>query len=119
MSEQKASPVIKGALAAPILYFDAAPTLGVANAIIEVDLSARFLNLYKDGKVVGDSVCIAHLRCGIDAAVSLRQALDKALKIAGYEGHGPKTPAASDYPAEDDDPAPGDAFAERVRNLSS
>lgn len=69
---------------APMVYFDQAPLLGVMHDIIEVDLSARVLSQDAQGKVISDLVCVAHLRCGAQAAVSLRDALTKALGLARY-----------------------------------
>jgi hypothetical protein len=95
----KTSPVVKGAATAPMIYFDNAPTLGLMSNIVEIDLAARVLVLQNDGSVSSDMVCIGHLRCGVDAALSLKVALERALDMAKAKGE-PKP--EDDYIDEDE-----------------
>lgn len=65
---------------APFLYFDGAPNYGVNNGILNVSLEAvRFTPVGQD--IVPDRVIVAHLRMSPQAALALRQALDRALLL--------------------------------------
>jgi hypothetical protein len=70
-----------GSAAAPMLYFEDAPTFGHMNGIIQVTLEA--VRLYSEPPgVKRERVVVAHMRMNIPAARSLRAALDGALLIA-------------------------------------
>jgi hypothetical protein len=70
---------------APIIYFDEAPTFASFNNIIAVTLSAaRYTPGPEKPKV--DLVVTAHLRCNLQAALSLRKAIDDALLLATPAG---------------------------------
>jgi hypothetical protein len=85
------APLLKNAAAAPFVYFDAAPTLGLNNAVVSVELAAQITLPKPDQQVQTDLVCVAHLRCSLNAAMNLREALDKAIAMAnGGEGSSSK-----------------------------
>ena len=110
MIDKAKRPMIKNIASAPMVYFDQCPTLGVMNNIVELDLAARVLNADAEGVVSSAMVCVAHLRCSIESVVSLRTAIDKALKMANY----------GDVVGEPDViPSPGAALARRVKELNS
>jgi hypothetical protein len=62
---------------APFIYFDAAPTYGVNNGAIQVELAASTVLPDGSGAVRIDVLITAHLRCSPTAAMSLREAIDK------------------------------------------
>lgn len=102
-------PIIKNVTTAPLLYFDQAPTLGFSNNVGEIDLSARVSSLFGDGDIRQDMICVAHLRGSMEAFVSLRNAIDKMLKIGRYDA-----PHAADDYVDEEDPSPGAAFTARM-----
>lgn len=67
---------------AQFVYFDWAPFFGVFSGAIQIELASRIL-VPAGGQVGAEFVINAHLRCTPDAAISLRNALDKALKMLG------------------------------------
>ena len=67
---------------APLIYFDAAPTYGVNNGAIQVELAASTVLPDGSGGVRIDVLITANLRCRPPAAISLREAIDKALEMA-------------------------------------
>jgi hypothetical protein len=69
-------------LRAPFLYFETVPGLAYYNGIISVTLTAGRNWVGQDGAMVDEQVVVAYLRCNIPAAISLRDALDKALLLA-------------------------------------
>jgi hypothetical protein len=75
------APLMKNALAAPFVYFDGAPSMGVQNGVIELELCARAVMPKADGTVYADMVCVAHLRCTLAAAANLRDALTRTLDM--------------------------------------
>jgi hypothetical protein len=77
--------VIKNAAAAPVVFFDNAPTYGHMNGMIQVTLAAGLLVPKTDNTVLVEVVAAGHLRCSVAAAVSLREALDGALKLAATQ----------------------------------
>jgi len=82
--EQQKAVVVIDVPHAPVIYFDGAPNFGNANGVVNVTLAvARHLGT--GGEVTTDALAVAHLRCTIQAAVDLRNAIDKALLI-GAEG---------------------------------
>jgi hypothetical protein len=70
--------MIKNAAAAPFIYFDGAPAMGVQNGVVEIELVARAVMPKDNGAVYSDMVCVAHLRCSLAAAINLRDAIDRA-----------------------------------------
>lgn len=99
-------PLLKNVAAAPILYFDNVPTLGVNNNIVELELSARVVTPTADSKTTIEGLCVAHLRCSLEAALSLRTAIEKAFKIA-------RVPLPEDG-KDEIDPSPGMAMKEAL-----
>jgi hypothetical protein len=67
---------------APILFFDAAPSFGCVSGIVRVTLVAQRL-IPTDGQYPhSDVVIVGHLRMGVEAALSLKNALEGALLLA-------------------------------------
>ena len=67
---------------APFLYFDNAPVFGYFNGVVRVTLEVfRDMN-GPNREVVTDRVIVGHLRMSIEAAKSLKSALEGALLIA-------------------------------------
>ena len=65
---------------APFIYFDDAATTGVNYGIIQIELAAKTL-LPEPPSVRTDVLITAHLRCSPNAAVSLKDAIEKALEM--------------------------------------
>ena|SRR5581483_2052908 len=78
-------PMLKNVGGSPFIYFDSAPVHGVYAAHIEVELAARMLLPKPDGSVQIDMASTAHLRCSLEGAMLLRQALDEALQMAAEQ----------------------------------
>lgn len=74
-------PLLKNAGAAPVVYFDSVPVCGHWGGNIEIELAARMLMPKPDGSVLIDMACMAHLRCSPQAAMALRDVIDKALSM--------------------------------------
>jgi len=73
--------VVKDTIHAPIVYFEGAPNFGNANGTINVTLAvARYLP--EGSQIASDLVAVASLRCNVQAATELRNALDRALALA-------------------------------------
>jgi hypothetical protein len=93
-STPTAAPLLKNAALAPFIVFDNVPVYGSLAGNVEVELAARMLMPKPDGGVGTDMGCTAHLRCSVQAATLLREALDKAIAMATRK---PKpAPAADD-----------------------
>jgi hypothetical protein len=67
---------------APFIYYDGAPVAAYANGIISLTLSASRTYVGPDGAPKNDFVVVAYLRGNIQAAVSLREAINNALLLA-------------------------------------
>ena len=67
---------------APFIYFDGAATYGVSFGAIQIELAANVIVPTDDGNVRTDVIVTAHLRCSPNAAIGLREAIDKALELA-------------------------------------
>ena len=78
-----ASPMMKNAATAPTIYFDMAPAFGHLNGVLVVEIAAQMLVPRSDDTLVAELACVAHLRCSLPGAMSLRDALDKAIELAG------------------------------------
>ena len=50
-----------------------------ADGIVSITLGASYPQIRPSGEVRGEAVIAAHLKCSIQAAVNLRDAIDKAL----------------------------------------
>lgn len=81
-SAKTTTPLIKNVPTAPFVIFDGAPVFGHQNGLVELTLTGRALGLKSDQTVGCDLVAVAHLRCSLQAAANLRDALDKALAMA-------------------------------------
>jgi hypothetical protein len=82
---------VKDVATAPIIYFDMAPNFGCNHGIVNVTLSVSRCLATDDGGVARDVVAVAHLRGSINAAMSLRKAIDDALLLGRPTGDGGKT----------------------------
>ena len=67
---------------APFIYYEAVPVSGHANGVINLTLSATRTYIGPDGTAKNDLVVVAYLRGNIQAAISLRKAIDAALLLA-------------------------------------
>jgi len=75
-------PLLKNAAQAPFVFFDGAPAFGAVNGLVEIELAARALAPKADDTIAVDLVCVGHLRCSLNAAVNLREAIDGAIRMA-------------------------------------
>jgi len=66
---------------APFIYFDAILTAGIHQGNVRVELGASTVVPTVDGQARTLQVITAHLRCSPSAAVTLRDAIDKALLL--------------------------------------
>ncbi|HEY1858934.1 MAG TPA: hypothetical protein VGG61_01185, partial [Gemmataceae bacterium] len=60
-------------------YFDGAPSMGTQGGLVEIELAARAIMPDASGGVSVDMVCVAHLRCSLNAAVQLRDILERSI----------------------------------------
>ncbi len=67
---------------AGFLYFDGTSNCGYHNGIVNVTIVANRFLPRTAGGVGTQPVAVSHLRCSIEAARDLRDALDKAILIA-------------------------------------
>jgi hypothetical protein len=67
---------------APFIFYEGAPVSGHMNGIINLTLSANRTYIGADGAAKNDLVMVAYLRGNIQAAVSLREAINNALLLA-------------------------------------
>jgi hypothetical protein len=67
---------------APIIFFERAPMSGYADGIVSITLGASYPQIRPSGEVRREAVIAAHLKCSIQAAVNLRDAIDNALSRA-------------------------------------
>jgi hypothetical protein len=72
---------------APFIFYEAAPAFGFTNGVVNITLSANRTWAGPDG-IVNEQVVVAYLRGNIQAAISLRQAIDNALLLAAPTGEG-------------------------------
>jgi len=73
---------------APFIFYEWAPAFGFTNGIVNLTLAANRACIGKDGAVLNEQVVVAHLRSNVQAALSLRDSLDKALLLAVPKGEG-------------------------------
>ena len=76
-----AAPILKNSAAAPFVHFDNVPVMGTYQGNIEIELASRTLMPKPDGSVVAELNCVGHLRCSVQAASMLIEALEKALEM--------------------------------------
>lgn len=72
---------VSDSLHAPFIFYEGAPAFGVTNGIVNITLSANRTWTGPNG-IVNEQVVTAYLRGNIQAALSLRQAIDSALLLA-------------------------------------
>jgi hypothetical protein len=66
---------------APFIFYENAPAFGFINGVVNITLSAH--RTFADAKgIVNEQVVVAYLRGNVQAALSLRQAIDSALLLA-------------------------------------
>jgi hypothetical protein len=70
---------------APFIYFELAPALGFNKGVVSITLSANRAWIGPKGPT-NEQTVVAHMRGNIQAAVSLRNAIDKALLLAAPTG---------------------------------
>jgi hypothetical protein len=63
---------------APFIFYEWAPSFGFVNGIVNVTLSASRSTVGPAG-IVNEQVVVAYLRSNVQAALSLRKAIDDAL----------------------------------------
>jgi hypothetical protein len=66
---------------APIISFDMAPAHGIMGGQVQIELACRILNALSDGSVEIKFITSGRLRCSPVAALTLRNAIDAALKM--------------------------------------
>jgi hypothetical protein len=81
MTPKPTTTFLKNIAAAPYVYFDGAPCFGALAGVVEVTLAARTIAPKADNSTAIEASCVAHLRCPLHAAVSLRDALNQALAM--------------------------------------
>ena len=74
---------------APFIFFETAPVSGYADGIVSIILGASCPQIRPNGEVREEAIVTAHLKCSIQAAVNLRDAIDNILSQA------PHTPEVS------------------------
>jgi hypothetical protein len=67
---------------APFIFYEWAPSFGFTNGIINITLAANRSWVGPDGSIVNEQVAVAYLRGNVQAALGLRDSLDKALLLA-------------------------------------
>jgi hypothetical protein len=73
---------------APFIFYEGAPAFGFTNGVVNITLAANRTMAGPDG-VINEQVVVAYLRGNIQAAISLRQAIDNALLLATPTRQGP------------------------------
>ena len=86
-SKQQHLAVPRDKLNAPIIFFERAPLSGYADGIISITLSnfcpeSQPSGELPSGELRREAVTAAHLKCSIQAAINLREALNNALSRA-------------------------------------
>jgi hypothetical protein len=82
-------PPYDNASSAPFIYFDIAPTYGIFNGAIQIELASRLLAPNPDGAVEVKFLATGRLRCSPVAAGLLRDAIEAALKMLEQPQQGP------------------------------
>jgi hypothetical protein len=72
---------VSDSLHAPFIFYEWAPSFGFMNGIVNITLAANRSWVGPDG-VVNEHVVTAYLRSSVQAALSLRKAIDDALLLA-------------------------------------
>jgi hypothetical protein len=66
---------------APFIFYEWAPAFGFMNGVVNITLAANRTYAGPDG-VVNEQVVVAYLRGSVQAALSLRKAIDDSLLLA-------------------------------------
>jgi hypothetical protein len=74
-------PQVSDTAHAPFIFYEIAPAFGFTNGVVNITLSAN-RTWIKDGVAMNDQVVVAYLRGNVQAAINLREAIDKALLLA-------------------------------------
>ena len=78
---------------APFVYFDGVPTYGVHAGVLQLELGAN--TVMPEGTGTRTDVLItAHLRCSPQAALNLRDAINRILEMAGVDQTNQPIPAS-------------------------
>jgi hypothetical protein len=80
--KKSVAPVVTDIPHAPFLYFEEAPAFGCNNGIVNITIAAYRVLPTETGTTNSDLVVVGSLRCNIQAAISLKNALDGALLLA-------------------------------------
>lgn len=72
---------VEGLIEAPVIFFEACPTLGNNGGLINIMLAVGLVVPAAGGGVVSRVKAVAHLRMTAGAAANLRDTIDKALLI--------------------------------------
>lgn len=78
------APILTDRDGAPIIYFDGVSPFGFYNGIVHLTLGAyKHIPIgHGPDEIRADLVATAFLRCNVEAAIALRDALDAALLMA-------------------------------------
>jgi hypothetical protein len=71
----------------PFIFYEIAPAFGFTNGVVNITLSANRTFAGPNG-IVNEQVVVAYLRGNVQAALSLRQAIDSALLLAAPPAQG-------------------------------
>jgi hypothetical protein len=67
---------------APFIFYEWAPAFGFTNGVVNLTLAANRTWVGPDGAALNEQVVVAYLRGNVQAALSLRDSIDKALLLA-------------------------------------
>lgn len=67
---------------APFIFYDSVTAIGSLCGVINITLGASRTWINQDRDLVNDHVAVAFLRCNIQAAMGLRDSLDRAILMA-------------------------------------
>ena len=70
---------IRDTLHAPIIFFKSAPVSGYGGGIVSITLGASCPQIGPHGELRGEAAITAYLKCSVQAAVNLRDAINNAL----------------------------------------
>ena len=67
---------------APFIFYEIAPGFGFLNGVVNITLYANRTYVGANGAIVNEQVVVAYLRGNVQAAHSLKAAIDGALLLA-------------------------------------
>lgn len=91
MADDATTPIVAGALEAPIIAFDSAPLFGTIPGIGRITLTTMVLAHDANGQPVEQHVAVAHLR-GNAAALEALQAALEGIKLMAAGSAKPEGP---------------------------